>query len=169
MVPEAFIWAGDKLVYECEQPQYGIRGGVDTVLDMYTCQADTASYNTPRGLNTEREDKHEPKTDVTMDSNPLGEDDPSKREENILFFGDFVENVDSRKLCGGSAKMKREYSLEYLIDLTDEFEQRYNRHGVVRDSQVQLSVIDVVKVCWKIFKIDLILCFFSCQETEVVQ
>ena len=60
MVPEAFIWAGDALVYECEQPQYGIRGGVDTVLDMYTCQADTASYNTPRGLNTEREDEQEP-------------------------------------------------------------------------------------------------------------
>ena len=33
MVAEAFIWAGDALVYECEQPQYGIMGGVDTVLD----------------------------------------------------------------------------------------------------------------------------------------
>ena len=60
MVPEAFIWAGDALVYECEQPEHGIRGGVDTVLDMYTCQADTATYNTPRGLNTEREDEQEP-------------------------------------------------------------------------------------------------------------
>ena len=33
MVAEAFIWAGDSLVYECEQPQFGILGGVDTVLD----------------------------------------------------------------------------------------------------------------------------------------
>ena len=34
-------------------------GGVDTVLDMYSCQ-DTAAYNAPRGLNTQREDEQEP-------------------------------------------------------------------------------------------------------------
>ena len=118
-----------------------------------------------------------------LDSNHLGEDNPSQREESILsgilvqarplflhstffYIKHFVfstqpemtlsmetliralsrlENVDSRKLRGGSAKMKREYSLEDLIDLTDEIEQRYDRHGIVRDSQVQLSVIDVFR------------------------
>ena len=56
-----------------------------------------------------------------------------------------LENIDGRKLRGSSAKMKREYSLEDLIDLTDEIEQRYDRHGVVRDTELQLSLIDVFR------------------------
>ena len=60
MIPEAFIWAEDALVYQCKEPQYGIRGGVDRVLDMYTCLAATGQYSAPRGLNTHREDEQEP-------------------------------------------------------------------------------------------------------------
>ena len=60
MVPEAFIWAEDALVYQCKEPQYGIRGGVDRVLDMFTCLAGTGLYSAPRGLNTHREDEQEP-------------------------------------------------------------------------------------------------------------
>ena len=60
MIPEAFIWAEDALVYQCREPKYGIRGGVDRVLDMFTCLADTGQYSAPRGLNTHREDEQEP-------------------------------------------------------------------------------------------------------------
>ena len=38
MLAESYIWQNDSLVYECELPQYGINGGVDTLLNMYTCQ-----------------------------------------------------------------------------------------------------------------------------------
>merc|ERR1712008_271698 len=40
--------------------------------------------------------------------------------------------------------MKREYSLEDLIGLTDELEQRYDRHGRQTDN-AQLTTIDIHK------------------------
>merc|ERR1719347_1882392 len=43
-----------------------------------------------------------------------------------------------------SAKMKREYSLEDLIGLTDELEQRYDRHGN-QTSNTPLSTLDIHK------------------------
>ena len=46
-------------VYECEQDQYGIRGGVDRVLDMYMCDLN-GDYTAPRGLNTANEEDREP-------------------------------------------------------------------------------------------------------------
>ena len=51
MKSSEFIWDGDALVYSCKEPKYGVMGGVDKVLDMYTCQGSSGKYNVPNGLN----------------------------------------------------------------------------------------------------------------------
>ena len=60
MKSDEFIWAEDALVYSCKEPKYGIRGGVDKQLDMYTCKGDTGKYDVPNGLNMENEAEQEP-------------------------------------------------------------------------------------------------------------
>ena len=44
-----------------------------------------------------------------------------------------------------AVKMKREYSLEDLIDLTDEIEQRYDRHGDKRHTDTHLTPVDIFR------------------------
>ena len=60
MVSGEYIWDGDALVYRCKEDKYGIMGGMDKVLDRYTCQGDTGLYNVPNGLNMENEDEQQP-------------------------------------------------------------------------------------------------------------
>ena len=60
MKSSEFIWDGDALVYSCKEPKHGIMGGVDKVLDMFTCQGSTGQYNVPNGLNMENEDEQQP-------------------------------------------------------------------------------------------------------------
>jgi len=60
MIPDEFVWDGDALVYSCKEPKYGILGGMDKVLDMYTCKGETGMYDVPNGLNMENEDEQQP-------------------------------------------------------------------------------------------------------------
>ena len=56
-----------------------------------------------------------------------------------------IEKVNSRKLGRPTSKMKREYSHEDLIELTEEIEMRYDRHGVPRELGVKLSSVDMFR------------------------
>ena len=51
----------------------------------------------------------------------------------------------ARRASSRSAGMKRELSLEELISLTDEMEQRYDRHGEVRDADIKLTSLDILR------------------------
>ena len=42
---------------------------------------------------------------------------------------DFVKNVQPKKLLPMSGKLKREVSMEEIIELTDELSQSFDRHG----------------------------------------
>lgn len=42
---------------------------------------------------------------------------------------DFVKNIQPKKLLPTSGKLKREVSMEEIIQLTDELSQSYDRHG----------------------------------------
>ncbi len=42
---------------------------------------------------------------------------------------DFVKNVQPKKLLPVSGKLKREVSMEEIIQLTDELAQSFDRHG----------------------------------------
>ena len=55
------------------------------------------------------------------------------------------EARSARASSSRSARMKRELSLEELISLTDEMEQRYDRHGEVRDADMKLSTVDIFR------------------------
>ena len=55
------------------------------------------------------------------------------------------EARSARATSSRSARMKRELSLEELISLTDEMEQRYDRHGEVRDADIRLSTVDIFR------------------------
>ena len=55
-----------------------------------------------------------------------------------------LETPAMKTLRPPSSKMKREYSLEDIIGLTDELEQRYDRHGQPMDN-APLSTIDIHK------------------------
>ena len=56
-----------------------------------------------------------------------------------------IEKVNSRNLGRPTSKMKREYSHEDLIELTEEIEMRYDRHGVPRELGVKLSSVDMFR------------------------
>ena len=55
------------------------------------------------------------------------------------------EARSARATSSRSARMNRELSLEELISLTDEMEQRYDRHGEVRDADIRLSTVDIFR------------------------
>ena len=56
-----------------------------------------------------------------------------------------IEKIDGRNLGRTISKMKREYSHEDLIELTEEIEMRYDRHGVPRELGVKLSSVDIFR------------------------
>ena len=56
-----------------------------------------------------------------------------------------VEVRSSRASSSKSSRMKRELSLDELISLTDEMEQRYDRHGAVRDTEARLTTRDIFR------------------------
>ena len=56
-----------------------------------------------------------------------------------------MEVRTSRASSSKSSRMKRELSLDELISLTDEMEQRYDRHGVVRDTEARLTTRDIFR------------------------
>ena len=56
-----------------------------------------------------------------------------------------IEKIDGRKLGRPISKMKREYNHEDLIELTEEIEMRYDRHGVSRELGVKLSSVDMFR------------------------
>ena len=59
--------------------------------------------------------------------------------------GVLAEPWQSRASSAAAVKMKREYSLEDLIDLTDEIEQRYDRHGDKRHTDIHLTPVDIFR------------------------
>ena len=56
-----------------------------------------------------------------------------------------VEARSSRVSSSRSSRLKRELSLEDLISLTDEMEQRYDRHGVARSRETKLTTRDIFR------------------------
>ena len=56
-----------------------------------------------------------------------------------------IEKSEARNIGRASSKMKREYSHEDLIELTEEIEMRYDRHGVPRDAEATLSSADIFR------------------------
>ena len=58
---------------------------------------------------------------------------------------ELIEKIDGRKLGRPTSKMKREYSHEDLIELTEEIEMRYDRHGVPRELGLKLSSVDLFR------------------------
>ena len=69
----------------------------------------------------------------------LSSDIPILQNDFKLFFSecvtllnsaiDFVKNVQPKKLLPMSGKLKREVSMEEIIQLTDELSQSFDRHG----------------------------------------